>query len=505
MPVTVSRLYMALACIGVGSFLGCGGCVVTVNPKGPVTPASTGGPTEPVAPPGQLPHNGMPKNGISAEALRANSELLERLKVSKLNSLKLDDVKPFSSQDPTLEPRAVQLMHYIVSFALKEGQKVSARVGNKRYEWSGHIGACAGGGPLGDWFNDLPSPECLQAVSAGVLARVNALNKVVVVSMRGPGDLVALHDKVPAETRSRERNTSTGEATVIESFAACNPVGRPDQATSDCGWSARYVGQCLAQRSGDTAPRTVKLKLNSAHARPSPVFVRVCAGIHGCNHVDYAAADPRSRYIKHIKSDALDVPGDTVEFTCPANGPAGTRLVDEANPTFEQIGYFSVMLSERNFAVDVKVEGSGDGVRYPAKEAELFRYREGAFYGNIFDSVPSDARPDGVLFDKQYACYGEDWDQGAANLADRLCALPAPDAAAQCFVHEPKACSPFNGNPGACTRSAGGRRAIYTPCDEAGANWRYPVTVYLNHPCDLRSDSGCSSSFKGWVIDRSLR
>ncbi|WP_437716839.1 hypothetical protein WMF45_10755 [Sorangium sp. So ce448] len=449
----------------------------------------------------------MPKNGISAEALRANSELLERLKVSKLNSLKLDDVRPFSTQDPTLEPRAVQLMHYIVSFALKEGQKVSARVGNKRYEWSGQIGACAGGGQLGDWFHNLPSPECLQAVSAGVLARVNALNKVVVVSMRGPGDLVALHDKVPAETRSRERNTSTGEATKIESFAACTPPGGPRQATSDCGWTARYVGQCLAQRSGDSGPRKVTLKLNSAHVSSSPVFVRVCAGIHGCNHVDYAAADPRSRYIKHIKSDALDGPGDTVDFLCPTNGPAGAGIVDEATSTPEQVGYFSVMLSERNLAVDVKFEsavGENEGVRYPATEVELFRYREGGFYGNIFDSNPGGARPDGVLFDKQYACYGEDWNQGAANLADRLCALPASDAAAQCFVHEPKPCSPFNGNPGACARTAGARRSIYTPCDEAGAQWKYPVTVYLNHPCDLRSDSGCSS-FKPWLIDRSLR
>ncbi|WP_437833096.1 hypothetical protein [Sorangium sp. So ce1153] len=439
----------------------------------------------------------MPKNGIHPNVLQANQDLLERLKGSQLNGLKLDDVEPFSSQNSTLEPLAVQLMDYIVYFALNEGQTVSVDVGPKHYEWNGHMGACASSGTaMGDWFNKLPTNACLEAVSASVLARVNALDKVVVLSMRGPGSPLALHDKVPVETRYREKDGSTGEAIEIESFSRCDGGGGPASATDNCGWSARYVGQCMAQKFGETENRKVTLKLGPVQVSPSPVFVRVCAGIHGCNDGAYPEADFRKKYIEHIKSAMLKSPDYAVEFECPANGPM--MDVSEADAVPEaSYGYFSVMLPEKSAAFDV-VPVATEELTYPAPEVDVFRYREGAFYGNIFDSTSaSDAGSSkDVLFDKQYACFSKYLTVGDANIADRLCALPWSGATENCFVNVPKPCAadiPGTANSCACNESDANTGLVYASCVEGGSHWEYPITSYLNHPCDLSRSADCSS------------
>ncbi|WP_437306563.1 hypothetical protein [Sorangium sp. So ce388] len=523
--VSISRLFMVLVCSGVGLPIGCGTCEstcssnkpptteVTTAGKPPTTAATTAGkpPTTAVTTAGQLPHNGMPKNGIAPAVLQANIKLLDRLKTSKLEGLQLNDVEPFSTrdlpgQDPTLEPLAVQLMDYIISFALDEGQKVSVDANGQLYEWNGHMGVCASEqSPMGNWFKSPPTNACLEAVSASVLARVNALNKVVVISMRDPGSLIALHDKVPVEARYREKDSNTGKAPEIESFSACSDEEGLDEATKNCGWSARYVGRCLAWKTGDPDDvyRKVALKLKPDPTRTSTVFVRACAGIHGCNLADDTLSDERRKYIKHIASAALGGQGNTVEFACPSNGPRGKVA---AGDTVEQIyGYFSIMLSDKNIDIDVEPEpATTEGLKYPAVEEDVFRYREGAFYGSIFStsasSSASDAgTPSATPLDTQYACFGEDWNIAAANIADRLCAIPNPlhDSNYKfCFANEPKSCllvGDAGVGSGACNKSGGNKGFVYTSCGTADPHWEYPMTTYLNHPCDLRSGAGCSS------------
>ncbi|XXT19556.1 hypothetical protein WME94_55970 [Sorangium sp. So ce429] len=476
---------MVLVCFGVGFSMGCGTCT---SKKPPV---------KPVAPAGQLPHNGMPKNGIHPEVLHASQELLERLKSKKLDGVELDDVKPFTPLVPELEPLAVQLMEYIVYFALDEGQTVSLDVNGKHYTWNGHMGVCAKSGTtMGDWFNENPTNACLEAVSASVLARVNALDKVVVLSMRGAGSPIAPLNKVPVETRSREKNGSTGEATEIESFSKCDGGGGPGSETANCGWSARYVGRCLALKGDEKNNRSVTLKVKPAPTIASPVFVRVCAGIHGCNQNVYNEPNVRNKYIKPIKSDKLESAGDTVEFTCPSNGPHG---MVEGEPLEQWYGYFSIMLSEKSLQVDVESPDQEiEGLVYPSPEVDVFRYREGAFYGNIFDSTSaSDAGiTSKTLFDKQYACFGEDWKLAAANVADRLCALPLDDANSNCLFNVPTSCLNINSSPvsrSACDKTLPMKGFVYTACGGADPHWAYPITTYLNHPCDLRSAAECSS------------
>jgi hypothetical protein len=432
----------------------------------------------------------MPKNGISPESLRANQKLLERLKTSRLSELKLDDVEPFSTQDKDLEPLANELVSYIVDFALGPDQPVTVTVPqfNKVYKWSGSQGVCAKrASPLGDWFNDLPQQSCLEMVSSSVLARVNALNKVVRISVRAPGDVVAIFDKVPVEPITREKNAA-GQGTMIESFADCiGASGRkPTKATDDCGWSPRYVGQCAAGKE-------INLKLGSVQAGSPSVLVRVCAGIHGCNYAKYGTGDDRRRYIQNIVNGELDSTGDSIEFTCPSNGPYEYVHGGDA-VKMVGYGYFSVMTSAPG--ADVIFDGSGD-VKYPAREEDVFRYQEGAFYGDVFGSVAA-VHSGKVLFGNQYACYAPNWGEGVAKLADRLCAVPHPTDVQidNCFVNAPKSCW-----DSVCDMAIAGHHRAYAWCREGELRWNYPITVYLNHPCDLSSDAACSSLTRWPLID----
>ncbi|MGK3988804.1 hypothetical protein WME99_37510 [Sorangium sp. So ce136] len=414
--------------------------------------------------------------------------------------MRLDDVEPFSTHDPDLEPLARELVADIVEFALGDGQQVPAPAGapgSMEHEpWRGRFGVCASKElPLGDWFNELPTRSCLEAVSSSILARVNKLGKVVRISVRGPNNLVAMDGKVPVETDYRERKSTidgADEVETIESFLGCAGGGKVDSVDERCGWSARYVGQCQAVHSNYDKTKSVKLKIRSDRPQSSPVFVRVCKGIHGCNVDGYSSDDVRGKYIAHVGSFKIEAGGGEVEFSCPMNGP----VVDEKknNVVVERIyyGHFSVMLSESDPAIDVIASGAGK-VTYPAREVDVFRYREGAFYGNIFDSA-SDAGSGEVLFGKQYACYGEDLDEGEANIADRLCALPVGAAEDKCFVNVPSSCfgAPVEGS-GVCKRDDYGDNYIYHFCGPGVPRWSYPITVYLGHPCDLRSDPECSS------------
>ncbi|KYF77063.1 hypothetical protein BE17_10645 [Sorangium cellulosum] len=426
-----------------------------------------------------------------------------------MSSLRLDDVEPFSTHDPELEPLARELVADIMEFALGDGQAVPAPAGapgSAAHEpWKGRFGACASKESLlGDWFNELPTKSCLEAVSSSILARVNKLGKVVRISVRGPKQLVAMDGKVPVETdyREKKRNASgADEVETIESFLDCAGGGKVDSADERCGWSPRYVGECQVLQSNYANTRTVKLKVKSDHPQNSPVFARVCQGIHGCNREGYGSDDVRRKYIDHVASFKFAAGGDEVEFPCPKNGPVVEKK--QNNVVVERIhyGHFSVMLSEPDPAVDVVASGVGK-VTYPAREVDVFRYREGAFYGNIFDSA-SDAGAGKALFDKQYACYGEDLNEGKANIADRLCALPVKTAEEKCFVNVPRSCAGRPGEgPGVCKPVNHGDNYVYSLCEPGAPSWDYPITVYLTHPCDLRGDPDCSS-LRFWSHDLS--
>ena len=81
---------------------------------------------------------------------------------------------------------------------------------------------------------------------------------------------------------------------------------------------------------------------------------------------------------------------------------------------------------------------------YGLSEQEAFRYREGAFYGTIFDPERAGGHRVGVnggevngkdqvvtgsVYRRMFSCYDAEWDAGLANATHRVCALPSRRAA----------------------------------------------------------------------------
>src|SRR5262249_14268036 len=151
------------------------------------------------------------------------------------------------------------------------------------------------------------SQACLETVSSCLIARVNALHKKVIISVRGESScLFPLQPRVPVQTEYRET-----DGTKIPSLdeSPCAPGTAAGDATRDCGWKARYVGSCTP---GEHVSLTVG----------GNAMVRVCRGIYGCDHEDrrplpgqVPPENPTPWYAGVIaSSDASD---STMGFTCP--------------------------------------------------------------------------------------------------------------------------------------------------------------------------------------------
>jgi hypothetical protein len=231
--------------------------------------------------------------------------------------------------------------------------------------------------------------------------------------------------------------------------------------------------------------------------------VRICKGIYGCDDLapgagavtapvyshGYLATFPPhygGQLLEHTTSAGI------IEFDCPDNGP----LTEDRQM---RTGYYSVMLGNPDPSSSVNLGGdlkllpllppASDAYaiynRYPAQEHEVFSYREGGFYGNIFPT-PSHAECD---HDGVYACSSKMWTLGAAMIADRLCAgslgANPPD---HCFANNPIGCD--LGNP-VCVPTLP-EPLVYDTCPGCAHTYGEPYTVYLNHPCDMfASEAQC--------------
>jgi hypothetical protein len=120
---------------------------------------------------------------------------------------------------------------------------------------------------------------------------------------------------------------------------------------------------------------------------------------------------------------------------------------------------------------------------YPSSEQEVFSYREGAFFGSIFNKVKSPQAPGEdaqLLVGSQYACYSEVWNIDLAYLTDRLCV----NDDSSCFEHAPVPCRERCGPRSWETQA-------YLDCfwnSPVFREWQQSITVHLNHPCDLAQD-----------------
>lgn len=366
------------------------------------------------------------------------------------------------------EPEAQMFMKYLVRCALApEDPKVEWSDPfdeNVTQTWSGELGLCS------EWASGPPSSECLELVSACLLASENAVGKSVAISLRGldlaggalPGD-----DAVKVKTLDEN-------GVPLASFHAC--VRGTTGSDRNCGWSeeASFVGTC-------TPGSNVALQCDVGSQRG---VVRVCEGHTGCNHGSTA---------KLIAHPSMCDARDQLAFTCPAGGS------------------YAVMAGPTTSGNPVALDLHASTGQFPASELEVFDRREGAYFGTLLKlgtratgvqawvdsagvvhrNVPNSSTPT-VVNDAMYACHDINFEDAEAYATHRLCAVikdPGGDEATLCAAHPLGVCrEPSDPTTWICdvddTAVALGD-GDFGDCTGDGVLWDHPITVFLDHPCDL--------------------
>lgn len=424
-----------------------------------------------------------PRNGLLPCALWKNKDLLGVLRTSPLTTATAD--RP-EVQSRLADEDTRGLLQYVVSCANDpDAPPVSPTLPSgvattDRYAppWRGEMGLCGRASPY-PWGASGPSRECQELVSACVLARVNKIGARVMISTRGEdAALFPMMSEIPVQTSYRDDS-------VVGATRPCSG------GATECGFRARRVGMC-ATTAGSTEPRgpngRVMVTIKATAAAPGTTL-RVCKGLHGCAPGGVGA----THYSDWIADSSGTAPTPSLTFECPGNGPrvAGARQ-----------GYYSVLVK----GADVDVTATNGS--YPASETQVFTYREGAFFGNIFDTAAL-ARPGApepcatsgrALGGHEIACFSEIWSDGEAHYTDRWC------AGSPCFDNTPKPClfeprSTTVSASKACEDQSAGPQPFYRngrggADDPASFRWKHPITVYLNHPCDTVSEK--SLNCPGW-------
>lgn len=332
--------------------------------------------------------------------------------------------------------------------------------------WTGQLGLCS------DWADGAPTSECLELVSACMLAAENALEKSVATSQRG------LH--LNGSARSMDAVVTVkvldGDGAPIDSFGAC--PGQTHDADRDCGWSAgdSFVGVCGPGKS-------VTLHCDQGS---SPGVVRICEGHTGCDH----GSTERLAF----ESDMCGA-SDEITFTCP---DGGSYAVMAGGDSSDDPVAFNLYASTGSL---------------PASEPEVFDRREGAYFGNMLipgsrsgrvssyvDStgvVHRDVPPGSALIVNlsMYACHDIDWSDLDAYATHRLCAVVKDDEgdmATLCAAHSVGVCHDPAVLPPARICANNDTSAVigdgdFGDCSAGGDTWDHSVTVFLDHPCDLAS------------------
>lgn len=460
-------------------------------------------------------HNGLSVAALEHNAITANKAALLVLSRFPLTTSTLEGTNPavaaaYHSMDASTnmgdqlhDAVAQEAMQYVVACALGRDQRVSYhnRFGDN-VTFSGGLGICGTQGgatsPVGDWSAAAPTSDCLELVSACLMARTNALGKRIFLSLRGqPSAPSLLPAQLPVFSLAGSVPTQVHykEGARVASYQAC-ATSRSGVAR-DCGWTAKSIGRCVA---GEVVTIGAGANVTSCSdplgSASGDTMLRVCRGLYGCDTTTPAYASPYAGMIGQ-NDDACAGHNPSVQFVCPANGP----LVDPADPV-TRYGYYSVMMAPHDSASTLsgtETIAVTSGV-YPATERQVFSYPEGGFFGNIFqptqlgagiatrvlltgavaDSLVLNPGTDPpVMFKDMHACYADEWTDGVAELTGRMCLA----STGTCGIRIAGPCS------SRCAILDGPEivgDGDYHGCrDFTGRSWSKPVTTFLNYPCDL--------------------
>jgi hypothetical protein len=416
----------------------------------------------------QIMLNQLPLASVLLNSVIGTEERLTLLTTNSLSTETFDGILPGDDLGLQLVDDDAQVfMKYLVRCALApEDPKVTWNHPLNpavSQSWSGQLGLCSA------WASGPPSSECLQLVSACLLAAENADGKSIATSQRGlalDGSALPTEDAVTVKTLDED-------GFEIASFGAC--PGVPTGADRDCGWSedASFVGVC-------TPGGNVVLQCDVGSARG---VIRVCEGHTGCNHGSTA------RIIEH--ASMCDARGQ-IPFTCPDGGS------------------YAVMVGPMSSGKPVALDLHASTGEFPASERAVFDRREGAFFGSILSPgsrstlVESYVDAAGVVHREvpsggtlivnltMYACHDMAWGDAEAYATHRLCAVVSDSentgTATLCAAHSLGVCHDPGGPALICAvedTAAGGGDGDFGECTGGGTLWNHPITVFLDHPCDL--------------------
>ncbi|MBZ4416635.1 hypothetical protein [Myxococcus sp. RHSTA-1-4] len=448
--------------------------------------------------------NSLTTQALVLNAISANPESNELLMTTPLATL-FDPVTGHPATRQRLhDPDAQSFMYYLVGCALPAGESLNwydprpPTPGPR--QWFGKAGLCP------QWKYAVPTADCLQRVSACLLARNNALGHRVELSMRGQHQFTSGGPNIyTLETKTRPADHDPVSALPLASFQPCG-LGESGPER-DCGWKPDGIGICDASGTalvGAGAPTSCTGAAPTLGSSSGQVVLRVCDGVVGCDHVS-------SRNLGEATgscSGASPVP--VVSFTCTPGQ------------------YFSVMsapwsssLAHPSATVEVSPTATA---RYALSEMEVYGVREGAFYGNVFgrrrkdgsnmalaegvnvdvkrvvgegqetlyEVVGDDVHITGSIYTTMFSCYDPEWASGTAYASSRLCALPDtdPSLSANCAAKVTGPCfvSLAPPSPGQCGIHDGPLTpgdGDYEKCkDPLGNTWLHPVTTFLHSACD---------------------
>lgn len=386
---------------------------------------------------------------------------------------------------------AQSFMSYLVGCALPAGQTIAWAdpLTLTTRTWEGKAGLCP------QWELGAPSDTCKNRVSACLLARNNALGRRVELSMRGEDPLQPALFPLEAQTRPVEYDPDLGNARV-PSYEACataqSGVGR------DCGWKADFIGRCAPGQpvrlgAGGRAPDQCATGPALGTWSGARMMLRVCEGNIGCD-----AGSTRNLGQSQGTCTSTNA---AVTFTCPASGFFNVMSAP----------YDSTLLGSVSVAVET---GTLAGTSYRLSEKAVYRLREGAYYGNIFDSkalatkvyvdesgrvVGKEQSIQGSVYRKMFSCQAPEWTNEAAYASHRVCALPGSGAncaarvVGDCYNSSNAAASKCKKEDGAVVVGDGDFEDCY---DSEGTLWKEPITVYLYEACGLTP--GIPSEYCTW-------
>ncbi|MFP2963134.1 hypothetical protein ACLEPN_36580 [Myxococcus sp. 1LA] len=435
--------------------------------------------------------NALTTQALVLNAIATNYESNQLLGTTALQTLFHPVTGDANTRRRLHDANAQRFMEYVVGCALTENQRIfyyDPRPGSAGVRrWNGQAGLC----PM--WATNPPSEDCLERVSACVLARNNAEGRRVELSMRGEHRFSASGPNIytlDAKTRPATHVPITGVA--VASFASCG-MGESG-AQRDCGWTPDGIGSCAPSSTvwvGAGGPMSCAGPSSTLGSSVNgPAVLRVCEGIAGCDHFD-------ASNLGEATGTCAGAPvAPVVAFTCPAGGYYSVMTAPASSTTVGLVA---------NVAAHPALTTA-----YGLSEQQVYAVREGAFYGNIF--IPDELAAEvevveyqngketfykvegtevivpGSIYRKMFSCFDPGWSAGAAYAANRVCALPT--AGANCAAHVTGPCfqSLRPPVPGQCEIQDGPLTpgdGDYELCrDPDDVLWTQSVTTYLHAPCD---------------------